>query len=328
LSVCQKPNAIFQVNFLNFLIAMVLTVAVTAASFSDRSRQRARERASRQLSHKAAAADTGVPGFSASSERPLQQQLQQQQASDTRAGVEFVVHDLTVTAERLEQNDDGNFNILRFSVLQQTCLHVPPGTLSCILGPTGCGKSVLLNMLRTGGQGASSGAVQTWVCDADGRRSHVGHDYDELKYRVGLVPQDEILDRGLTVRELLTYNARARRRSAAPSPRTVHADSRPLQDQPGGADLAVETIVDRVLSDLSIRHIADTVIGGDVETQAAANVSGGQLKRVNIACELVALSTPAALLLDEPTSGLDASIAQVRPSPLYDPYLGRYLPFI
>ena len=83
--------------------------------------------------------------------------------------------------------------------------------------------------------------------------------------------------------------------------------------------MAVETIVDRVLSDLSIRHIADTVIGGDVETQAAANVSGGQLKRVNIACELVALSTPAALLLDEPTSGLDASIAQVRPSPLYDP---------
>jgi ABC-type multidrug transport system ATPase subunit len=64
-----------------------------------------------------------------------------------------------------------------------------------------------------------------------------------------------------------------------------------------------------VLSDLSIRHIGDTVIGGSRETQAAANISGGQLKRVNIACELVALSHPAALLLDEPTSGLDASIA-------------------
>ncbi len=36
---------------------------------------------------------------------------------------------------------------------------------------------------------------------------------------------------------------------------------------------------------------------------------GGQLKRVNIAIELVALSSPALLLLDEPTAGLDAAIA-------------------
>jgi ABC-type multidrug transport system ATPase subunit len=68
-------------------------------------------------------------------------------------------------------------------------------------------------------------------------------------------------------------------------------------------------MIEKVLSDLSIRHIGDTIIGGSRETQAAANISGGQLKRVNIACELVALSHPAALLLDEPTSGLDASIA-------------------
>lgn len=36
---------------------------------------------------------------------------------------------------------------------------------------------------------------------------------------------------------------------------------------------------------------------------------GGQLKRINIAMELVSLARPALVLLDEPTSGLDAAIA-------------------
>ena len=44
----------------------------------------------------------------------------------------------TVITIATAQNDDGNFNILRFSVLQQTYLHIPAGTLTCILGPTGC----------------------------------------------------------------------------------------------------------------------------------------------------------------------------------------------
>ena len=52
MSVCSKGNAIFQVNFINFVIALVLCAVVAAASFSDSLRQRARERASRQLSHK------------------------------------------------------------------------------------------------------------------------------------------------------------------------------------------------------------------------------------------------------------------------------------
>ena len=34
------------------------------------------------------------------------------------------------------------------------------------------------------------------------------------------------------------------------------------------------------------------------------------MKRVSIACELVALSRPAALLCDEPTAGLDSSVAE------------------
>ena len=110
----------------------------------------------------------------------------------------------------------------------------------------------------------------------------------EYQERIGLVPQEDIVDRNLTVRELLEFNAYAR------------------LDNP--AKGVVDAVVQEVLSDLAITSIADTVIGGG--ENVAANISGGELKRVNIACELVSLRRPAILLLDEPTSGLDAAVAE------------------
>ena len=112
----------------------------------------------------------------------------------------------------------------------------------------------------------------------------------ELSKYVGYVPQEDILDRQLTVRELLLFHARTR-----------------LANQQIFDGSMIEEIVMNVMIDLNILHIADAIIGGN--ENAAANISGGQLKRVNIACELVSLSSPSVLLLDEPTSGLDANIA-------------------
>jgi ABC-type multidrug transport system ATPase subunit len=109
----------------------------------------------------------------------------------------------------------------------------------------------------------------------------------DLQHFIGFVPQDDVLDRNLTVRELLTLNASIR--------------------QPRLTSSEIADIVNDVMIDLHIRHVADTIIGGSANT--AANVSGGQLKRINIAMELVSLTRPALLLLDEPTSGLDAAIA-------------------
>ena len=57
-----------------------------------------------------------------------------------------------------------------------------------------------------------------------------------------------------------------------------------------------ESIVDEILVKLGLERCADVRIG---------KCSGGQLKRLSIAQELV--SKPQILILDEPTSGLDSS---------------------
>jgi ABC-type multidrug transport system ATPase subunit len=113
---------------------------------------------------------------------------------------------------------------------------------------------------------------------------------EELSKYVGYVPQEDILDRQLTVRELLLF----------------HATTRLANQQIFDSSFIQETVKNAMI-ELNIFHIQDAIIGGN--ENMAANISGGQLKRVNIACELVALSSPAVLLLDEPTSGLDANIA-------------------
>ncbi len=46
------------------------------------------------------------------------------------AGVEFIVTDLTVIGQRLEQNDDGRLENIEFAVLKKTFLHVPAGSLT------------------------------------------------------------------------------------------------------------------------------------------------------------------------------------------------------
>ncbi len=185
------------------------------------------------------------------------------------------------------------------------------------------GKTTLLNMIRTGGSKLTSGKInfvlkelpkelplQEKVIDLTSNPNEIQHDSDimtpflsksesvyssnrselqalNLSQCVGFVPQDDILDRSLTVREYLLFHALCR------------------SEKPLSISQAHHTVT-TTLNDLGIIHIADTVIGGG--ENAAANISGGQLKRVNIACELVALSAPGILLLDEPTSGLDQSL--------------------
>ncbi|MEU9384657.1 FHA domain-containing protein [Streptomyces sp. NPDC048279] len=139
--------------------------------------------------------------------------------------------------------------------------------LLAVVGPSGAGKSTLLGAL-TGQRPAEHGTVLY-----DGRDLY--RDYAELRQRIGLVPQDDILHVQLTVRSALTYAAELR----FPED-TAKAERRER--------------VEEVIRELGLEQRAD---------QPVHSLSGGQRKRVSVALEL--LTKPSLLFLDEPTSGLD-----------------------
>ena len=139
-----------------------------------------------------------------------------------------------------------------------------------IIGPSGAGKSTLLGAL-TGMRPADRGVVLY-----DNRDLY--KDYAELRTRIGLVPQDSIMHTQLTTQRALRYVAELR------FPPDTHARERNAR-------------VDEVMSELALTRHAET---------RADKLSGGQLKRVNVALEL--LTKPSLLFLDEPTSGLDPGL--------------------
>jgi ABC transport system ATP-binding/permease protein len=139
-----------------------------------------------------------------------------------------------------------------------------------VIGPSGAGKSTLLGAL-TGMRPATSGSVLY-----DGRDLYT--DYAELRHRIGLVPQENILHTQLSARRALRYAAELR------FPQDTSSAER-------------ERRIGEVLGELSLTAHADT---------RASSLSGGQQKRVNVALEL--LTKPSLLFLDEPTSGLDPGL--------------------
>ncbi|WP_309056555.1 FHA domain-containing protein [Streptomyces sp.] len=155
----------------------------------------------------------------------------------------------------------------RKTLLDEVSFPVGEKCLLAVVGPSGAGKSTLLNAL-TGQRPADRGTVLY-----DGRDLY--RDYAELRQRIGLVPQDDILHLQLSVRRALGYAAELR----------FPEDTAPAERR------------DRV--DEVIRELGLTERAG----QPIHSLSGGQRKRVSVALEL--LTKPSLLFLDEPTSGLD-----------------------
>ncbi|MEW1688750.1 FHA domain-containing protein [Streptomyces sp. NPDC091265] len=170
--------------------------------------------------------------------------------------VSLDVQDLAVTV------DKG-----RKTLLDHVSFPVGEKCLLGVVGPSGAGKSTLLNAL-TGLRPADEGTVLY-----DGRDLY--HDYAELRQRIGLVPQDDILHAQLTVRRALGYAAELR------FPQDTAKSERKGR-------------VDEVVRELGLEQRAG---------QQIHSLSGGQRKRVSVALEL--LTKPSLLFLDEPTSGLD-----------------------
>jgi ABC-type multidrug transport system ATPase subunit len=152
-------------------------------------------------------------------------------------------------------------------ILNNVTFGVPEKSLVAVIGPSGSGKSTLLRAL-TGYRPADVGEVLY-----DHRNLYT--QFAELRQRIGLVPQDDILHKELTVRTALRYAARLR--------------------FPGDvAEAERNARIEEVLAELKLDIHA---------TKKITALSGGQRKRVSVALEL--LTKPSLIFLDEPTSGLD-----------------------
>ncbi len=149
---------------------------------------------------------------------------------------------------------------------------VESGVVYGFLGPNGAGKSTTMNILA-GCLAATEGKVTIDGFDI----------FDQpvkAKAKVGYLPEQPPLYTGMTVREYLSFVARAK----------------------GVRIPALEKELDRVLAVTGTVEVADRLI---------RNLSKGFRQRVGIAQAL--LADPSVVILDEPTVGLDPlQIVEIR----------------
>ncbi|GAB1816818.1 ATP transporter ATP-binding protein/permease [Mycobacterium sp. MUNTM1] len=155
-------------------------------------------------------------------------------------------------------------------LLDHISLTARPGTLTAIIGGSGAGKTTLSRLI-VGYTSPTSGNVTF-----EGHNIHT--EYASMRSRIGMVPQDDVVHRQLTVNQALNYAAELR------LPPDTSKEER-------------ARVVAQVLEELDMTQHADTRVD---------KLSGGQRKRASVALEL--LTQPSLLLLDEPTSGLDPAL--------------------
>lgn len=150
---------------------------------------------------------------------------------------------------------------------------VQSGQVLAIMGPSGAGKTTLLDILANR---TKAGQV-TGDVYANGKKCS----REEYAQLIGYVDQEDTMIPTLTVYETILYSALLR------LPRSMSKEAKKYR-------------VMEVMQELGIDGIKDSKIGQADDR----SISGGERRRVAIACELV--TSPSILFLDEPTSGLDA----------------------
>ncbi|SMN19400.1 similar to Saccharomyces cerevisiae YCR011C ADP1 Putative ATP-dependent permease of the ABC transporter family of proteins [Maudiozyma saulgeensis] len=171
---------------------------------------------------------------------------------------------------------DSKKSKLMTTVLKNITGCVKPGQMLAIMGGSGAGKTTLLDILA---MKRKSGSVEGTI-----RINGIEVPRKQFSKLIGFVDQENYLLPTLTVYETILNSALLR------LPRSMSLRAKQAR-------------VIQVLEQLRIFDIKDRIIGDEFQR----GISGGEKRRVSIACELV--TSPLILFLDEPTSGLDANNA-------------------
>lgn len=185
------------------------------------------------------------------------------------------IQDMTETVEFEDVKGHVSFEQVDFSyvadkkVLKEATFKAKPGDTIAIVGPTGAGKTTIINLL-TRFYDIDGGCIRIDGIDIKDIKKH------QLRSKLGIVLQDTYLFSG-TVRENIRYG----RLSAT--------------------DDEVEEAARLAYADHFVKHLPD---GYDaILSQEGSNLSQGQRQLLAIARAI--LSDPAILILDEATSSVD-----------------------
>lgn len=172
----------------------------------------------------------------------------------------------------LVATDDASFEVER-------------GTITGLIGPNGAGKSTLFNLI-SGFYEADAGSVRVNGTDVTGLDP-----YEIANHGLIRTFQTPRKLEGMTVREAMLVG-----------PQNQPGESFiKLFTAPGEvADAEAKNLADaqRILEEFEIDHLA---------TQPATQISGGQMKLVELARAM--LADPDVLLLDEPVAGVNPTLA-------------------
>ena len=155
-------------------------------------------------------------------------------------------------------------NYGKVKAVDNISFNVEKGQIFSFLGPNGAGKTTTINVLTT------LLPIQKGKVTVSG--FDVKEQQDNVRKSIGIVFQDETLDRALTVWETLEFHGR------------IYSLSKEVRRS-------------------RIDELTELVELSDRKDELVKNLSGGMRRRLEIARGL--LTRPKVLFLDEPTIGLD-----------------------
>lgn len=157
-------------------------------------------------------------------------------------------------------------------LLDQINLDIRDGQMVLIMGGSGAGKTTFMNAVM---------GYEKADADITYNGKNVYRDFEEMKYEIGYVPQQDLMRMEDIVYDTLMNSAQMR----LPTDRMSRED--------------YEKRVADTLEMFGLAHEADNLVG---------KLSGGQRKRLSIALEYI--GNPSLFFLDEPDSGLDGAMAR------------------